>query len=377
MIAILGAYSLLLRGVLLYMTCVVNAPREGTVGSEVYTCQTSQVYDGIMLHRHCQFDLTCETSIHRDVTKMDSSVLWSTALHARVTMACAGDIETNPGPPKLIGGVKTRQSTLSFQEDLGAEKNEGNAIDLNDVMKELKSIKTEFGKRFDQVDSKIDEQVEKLKQQLEEVKTDQTESRKEINEIRKENRFLRRRLNNIEGQSRRNNIIVRGIPETEDKESWDDCEQAVRECLQRKLEMNVDEMSIERAHRLPRNRNAPIGAPRDMIIKLSFWKEKMNIIKKAKEIKPHDFYFMEDYCDDVKLARGKLKATLTNARNNDLNAYLSFDKLVVVNDNNRRNIYVYDDVIGDVKCQIRNFDDKLTDANENKRDDDAPNTTAD
>ena len=50
---------------------------------------------------------------------------------------------------------------------------------------------------------------------------------------------------------------------------------------------------------------------------------------------------------------------------------------MVVNDNNRRNIYVYDDVIGDVKCQIRNFDDKLTDANENKRDDDAPNTTAD
>ena len=141
--------------------------------------------------------------------------------------------------------------------------------------------------------------------------------------------------------------------------------------------MNVDEMSIERAHRLPRNRNAPIGAPRDMIIKLTFWKEKMNIIKKAKEIKPHGFYFMEDYCDNVKLARGKLKATLTNARNNDLNAYLSFDKLVVVNDNYRRNIYVYDDVIGDVKCQIRNFDDKLTDANENKRDDDAPNTTAD
>ena len=172
-----------------------------------------------MLHRHCQFDLTCETtmtnlnikwqqSIHSGVKKMDSSVLWSTALHARVTMACAGDIETNPGPPKLIGGAKTRQSTLSFQEDLMAEKNEGNAIDLNDVMKELKSIKTEFGKRFDQVDSKIDEQVEKLKQQLEEVKTDQTESRKEINEIRKENRYLRRRLKNIEGQSRRNNIIV-------------------------------------------------------------------------------------------------------------------------------------------------------------------------
>ena len=141
--------------------------------------------------------------------------------------------------------------------------------------------------------------------------------------------------------------------------------------------MNVDEMSIERAHRLPRNRNALIGAPRVLIIKLCFWKEKMNIIKKAKEIEPHGFYFMEDYYDNVILARGKLKATLTNARNNDLNAYLSFDKLVVINDNNRRNIYVYDDVIGDVKYQIRNFEDKLTVANENKRSDDAPNTTAD
>ena len=67
---------------------------------------------------------------------------------------------------------------VSFQEDLMAEKNERNALDLNDVMKELKSIKTEFGKRFDRVDSMIDEQVEKLKQKLEDVKTDQTESRK-------------------------------------------------------------------------------------------------------------------------------------------------------------------------------------------------------
>ena len=103
----------------------------------------------------------------------------------------------------------------------------------------------------------------------------------------------------------------------------------------------------------------------------------MNIIKKGKETEPHDFYFMEDYCDNMKLARGKLKATLQNVRNNDLNAYLSFDKLVVVNDNNRRNIYVYDDLSGDVKCHIRNFDYKLTDANENKRNDDVENTTAD
>ena len=94
--------------------------------------------------------------------------------------------------------------------------------------------------------------------------------------------------------------------------------------------------------------------------------EKMNIIKKAKETKPHGFYFMEDYCDNVKLARGKLKAASTNARSHDQNAYLSFDKLVVVNDNNRQNIYVYDDVSGDTKCQIRNFDDKLTDAMKNK-----------
>ena len=176
-----GGHRHVLRGLLLLMMCICvtgNDKLRNVQQPELKRLEVSTLYTG------GHFDMMC------DVTKMDSSILWSTALHARVTMACARDIETKPGPPKLIGGAKTRQSTLSFQKNLMAEKNEGNGIDLNNVMKELKLIKTEFRKRFDQVDSKIGEQVEKLKQQLEEVKTDQTESRKEINEIRKENRFL-------------------------------------------------------------------------------------------------------------------------------------------------------------------------------------------
>ena len=103
MIGILGAYSLLLRGVLLYMTCVVNAPREGTVGSEVYTCQTSQVYDGTMLHRHCQFDLTCETMM------TNLNIKWQQSIHSGMLRVCAEDIELNPGPNER----HTRQTTLT------------------------------------------------------------------------------------------------------------------------------------------------------------------------------------------------------------------------------------------------------------------------
>ena len=152
MIAILWAYSLLLRGVLLYMTCVVNAPHEGTVGSEVYTCQTSQVYDGIMLHRHCQFDLTCET------TMTNLNIKWQQSIHSGMLRVCAGDIELNPGPNER----HTRQTTLTPQ-----------AVEpkLADIMKEMKSMRSNITKRLDTIYKK----VEGVQKNIRQIKTDHNE----------------------------------------------------------------------------------------------------------------------------------------------------------------------------------------------------------
>ena len=88
--------------------------------------------------------------------------------------------------------------------------------------------------------------------------------------FQKKNRQLRNKLDNLDGQSRRNNVIVQGIPESEGNETWAECEEAVKNCLQQDMGLDED-IRIERAHRLPKPyAMRDKGYPRDIIVKLSF-----------------------------------------------------------------------------------------------------------
>ena len=53
----------------------------------------------------------------------------------------------------------------------------------------------------------------------------------------------------LEDRSRRNNLKIDGIKEM-DKETWDDCEDRIKEVL--KSNLKLDGIEIERAHRLGR-----------------------------------------------------------------------------------------------------------------------------
>ncbi len=52
-----------------------------------------------------------------------------------------------------------------------------------------------------------------MRKDIRPIKTDQTELKENVGLLQDENRRLRKRLDNMEGQSRRNNMIVRGVPE--------------------------------------------------------------------------------------------------------------------------------------------------------------------
>ncbi|KAH9372480.1 hypothetical protein HPB48_021455 [Haemaphysalis longicornis] len=58
---------------------------------------------------------------------------------------------------------------------------------------------------------------------------------------------LQSRVDDLEDRSRRNNIILRGIPD--DRETWEECEVRGREVLHGVLDP-LPETAIERAHRL-------------------------------------------------------------------------------------------------------------------------------
>ena len=97
------------------------------------------------------------------------------------------------------------------------------------------------------------------------------------------------------------------------------CEEAVKNCLQQDMGLPVD-IRIERAHRLPKPYSMRHkGHPRDVMVKLSFHKDKETILPclhQARSRKPRNIFIKGDFSDAVKKARFKLKGVLTAAREN-------------------------------------------------------------
>ena len=89
------------------------------------------------------------------------------------------------------------------------------------------------------------------------------------------------KLIDLKDRSRQNNLRFERIKEHE-SESWEDCKNKICDLLGNKLEMDIENVVIEPAHRTgKRNKNGswPIVA------QFSFYKDKMNILKNCKKLK--------------------------------------------------------------------------------------------
>lgn len=83
----------------------------------------------------------------------------------------------------------------------------------------------------------------------------------------------------LEGQSKRNNIVIDGIPESPG-ESWADSEVKVKDILKQKLQLH-HEIEVERAHH--NGKPAADGdRPRSIVAKLLRFKDKAAVLQKAK-----------------------------------------------------------------------------------------------
>lgn len=133
------------------------------------------------------------------------------------------------------------------------------------------------------------------------------------------------RLDDIEGQARRNNMIVYGLAE-EGQESWEDTEVKVRAFF--KEDMGVQEvLSIERCHRLGPKRRGHTSRP--IILKFSFFKDKTRVMKKASTLKGKAISVSDDFTRAVRARRKLLVPHLKYFRNKNKKASISLDKLNV------------------------------------------------
>lgn len=135
-------------------------------------------------------------------------------------------------------------------------------------------------------------------------------------------RWLEEKVDYLENQSRRNNIVLYGVGEEED-ESWDMTSEIVRHVI-RQTGVAMNERDIERAHRVGHGRY-----PRPIVCKLAHYKVKEEIIRSARFLRGTGVAISEDHSRRVREERAFLKRHLIDARKQGARAFIRFDKLVI------------------------------------------------
>ena len=136
----------------------------------------------------------------------------------------------------------------------------------------------------------------------------------------------------LENQSRRNNVRIDRIPE-QHNETWLNTETKVKEVLQEKLNLSFEPM-IERAHRTgarPRS-GAADGIntrPRTIVCRLLDWRQKDDILRAARRIKPSGIFVNEDLANETIEKRKRQVDELNAAKRAGKTAYFVLDRLVI------------------------------------------------
>ena len=79
-----------------------------------------------------------------------------------------------------------------------------------------------------------------------------------------------------------------------EKETWDKVESKVKDAIKAKLDLDID---IERAHRVEQRKKKGSGKanePRTIVCRLRDWKQREQVLRKARKEKPVGLHVSED-----------------------------------------------------------------------------------
>ena len=188
---------------------------------------------------------------------------------------------------------------------------------MESVVKDVQELKTSL-----QYTKKDVAELKPIHVKLEDVN-------KELDKISKDLASHSQKMEYLENQSRRNNIRVNGIPES-DNETWEDAEVKVKRAIKDNLGIEVD---IERAHRVERRKTKPGQAnqnhPRTIVCRLRDWKQREQVLRKARREKPSDVYISEDLSPATLQKREPQIPKLKAAKQAGKIEYFVLDRLVI------------------------------------------------
>ncbi|XP_035692546.1 uncharacterized protein LOC118427017 [Branchiostoma floridae] len=195
--------------------------------------------------------------------------------------------------------------------------------------------------------------VDSLVREVQDLKTSLQFSQNEIDSLKVEIKDAKKssnvddesavakKVDYLENQSRRNNIVIDGIEGDNSKETWAETEGKVRDLLTKNLKLEAKDIEIERAHRNGvMNKDNP--RPRQVVVRLLRYKDKQLILNQARShLKNTPIYINEDFSEAVRKRRAELLPELKAARSRGEYAVLSYDKLVIRKKPNPNNLKSY------------------------------------
>ena len=125
----------------------------------------------------------------------------------------------------------------------------------------------------------------------------------------------------MKDRSRRNNLRIYVISESK-YETWEKCEEKFDEVFREKL--GLDNIHIERAHCVKRDKNDKITKPKTIACNLLFLKEKKVVMKNAKKLKNTNIFIDEDFSPETMKFQTQLWEEVKELRTKGNIAYLNY-----------------------------------------------------
>ena len=169
---------------------------------------------------------------------------------------------------------------------------------------------------MDRMDDKLDSTIAKTN----EISNEQMELRSENQELKTQVTDLESKVAYLEGQSKRNNLMFHGIPESRDE----------RKILDRNLEMpnaSADsEVPIERAHcmgKYSRDKTRPI------VVKFLNYKHKNAILMNKVKLKGRKYRIQEQFSEKITNERKSFQPLIEEAMADEKRFFVKYNKLVI------------------------------------------------
>lgn len=311
----------------------------------------SGCFTGTLISILCKKAMSfCRVHAYRGMKVGRRTLMASLATIALALLLLCGDVESNPGPgqghdqkdpkgnPNAAKGQvrQTRLSTSATNHPACPEPT------LSDLMGKLTNMEYVVNEKLDgvraDVNLKLDnikEDINMIRHQVGGLQRDMDSLNEHVGSLQKENESLKRsneellerlarverKADDLEGRSRRNNLLFYGL-DREENETDISCEERLRELLTDQLEL-AEDIEFDRVHRVGPKQNAPI------IARCTHYKHKVKILRARQKLKGTRIFINEDFSERVRGVRKALRKCMGDLNKSGKKVNLVYDHLFV------------------------------------------------